>query len=127
MAKEKEHSLLHDAFKFPRRCAVRQAVPQVFSRRLDTGRSAVLSIIREVLPLTDLEQMMLLTATCGNTGWHFMIMRHAKYAPIFPTIRLPLGGAHFHRPQGFTRVRSFLQMTREYLLCRLETPQLSWN
>ena len=32
------------------------------------------------LPLTELEQMLVLTAAAGNTGWHYMIMRHARYA-----------------------------------------------
>ena len=31
----------------------------------------------EPRPLTDLEQMMILTAAGGNTGWHFMITRQA--------------------------------------------------
>src|SRR5215213_10202837 len=33
------------------------------------------------LPLTDLEQMLVLTAAGGNTGWHYLITRHARYAP----------------------------------------------
>src|SRR5919112_5859259 len=33
------------------------------------------------LPLSELEQMLVLTAAAGNTGWHYMIMRHARYAP----------------------------------------------
>jgi hypothetical protein len=30
------------------------------------------------LPLSELEQMMVLTAAAGNTGWHYMITRHAR-------------------------------------------------
>jgi hypothetical protein len=33
------------------------------------------------LPLDEIEQLLVLTAMTGVTGWHFAIIRHAKYAP----------------------------------------------
>ena len=33
------------------------------------------------IPLRELEQLILLSAMSGVTGWHFAIMRHKKYAP----------------------------------------------
>ncbi|WP_395474563.1 hypothetical protein [Saccharopolyspora spinosa] len=35
----------------------------------------------EPLPLTELEQMLVLSAMGGTTGWHYSITRHARYAP----------------------------------------------
>ena len=36
------------------------------------------------MPLSELEQMMVLTAVGDNTGWHHLIFRHKKYraAPL---------------------------------------------
>src|SRR5215216_7057648 len=62
----------------------------------------------EPLPLTELEQMLVLTAAAGNTGWHYMIMRHAGYAPHLSNYsgallrsrrrpHLPLGGWFPHQ------------------------------
>jgi hypothetical protein len=35
----------------------------------------------EPMPLSELEQMLVLTAAGGNTGWHYAITRNATYAP----------------------------------------------
>ena len=53
----------------------------------------------EALPLTELEEMMVLTAAAGNTGWHYMITRHAKYAPHLSNYSAAAGGRTF--PSAF--------------------------
>jgi hypothetical protein len=56
----------------------------------------------EPLPLTDLEQMLVLTATGGNTGWHYMITRHAKYAPHLSNYDGRPGGRTLRRNMNLT-------------------------
>ena len=36
------------------------------------------------LPLSEIEQLLVLTSMAGVTGWHFAIMHHARYAPKLP-------------------------------------------
>jgi hypothetical protein len=55
----------------------------------------------EPLPLTELEQMVVLTAAAGNTGWHFMITRHARYAPHLSNYPAAAGGRTFPSAAGF--------------------------
>lgn len=53
------------------------------------------------LPLTELEQMLVLTAAAGNTGWHYAITRNATYAPHFPNYAGAAGGRTFPSAAGF--------------------------
>src|SRR5918993_4016967 len=53
------------------------------------------------LPLSELEQMLVLTAAAGNTGWHYMIMRHAGYAPHLSNYSGAAGGRTFPSAAGF--------------------------
>ena len=53
------------------------------------------------MPLSDLEQMLVLTATGGNTGWHHMIYRHKKYAPHLSNYSMAAGGRTFPSAAGF--------------------------
>ncbi len=55
----------------------------------------------EPFPLTDLEQMMILTSAAGNTGWHYMITRHDRYAPHLSNYSLTAGGRTFPSAAGF--------------------------
>jgi hypothetical protein len=55
----------------------------------------------EPVPLTDLERMLVLTAAGGNTGWHYMIMRHAGYAPFLSNYSAAAGGRTFPSAAGF--------------------------
>jgi hypothetical protein len=55
----------------------------------------------EPLPLTELEQMIVLTAAAGNTGWHHMITRHARYAPHLSNYSSAAGGRTFPSAAGF--------------------------
>jgi hypothetical protein len=101
MSTEIEHSVLRDALQFP----LGDALFGRRSRRFSFGTSipdGPLSFQspRDVLPLTGLEQMMLLTATCGNTGWHYMITRHARYAPHISNYSAAAGGRTFPSAAG---------------------------
>src|SRR5215218_11131673 len=53
------------------------------------------------LPLSELEKMLLLTAAAGNTGWHYMITRHARYAPHLSNYSAAAGGRTFPSAAGF--------------------------
>ncbi len=56
---------------------------------------------RDPKPLSDLEQMLVLTAAAGNTGWHHMIYRHARYAPHLSNYSAAAGGRTFPSAAGF--------------------------
>ena len=53
------------------------------------------------LPLSELEQMLVLTAAAGNTGWHYMITRPARYAPHLSNYSGTPGGRTFPSAAGF--------------------------
>lgn len=56
---------------------------------------------KEPFPLSDLEQMLVLTACAGNTGWHYMITRHKRYAPHLSNYSAGAGGRIFPSAAGF--------------------------
>jgi hypothetical protein len=56
---------------------------------------------REPLPLTELEQLLLLCAVAGNTGWHYAITRNARYAPHFSNYAGAAGGRTYPSAAGF--------------------------
>ena len=56
---------------------------------------------KEPLPLTELEQMLVLTAAGGNTGWHYAITRNATYAPHLSNYAGAAGGRTFPSAAGF--------------------------
>lgn len=51
--------------------------------------------------LSDLQQMMVLTAAGGNTGWHHMIYRNKTYAPHLANYSAAAGGRTFPSAAGF--------------------------
>jgi len=53
------------------------------------------------IPLDDLEQMLVITATAGNTGWHHMIFRNERYAPHLANYSAAAGGRTFPSAAGF--------------------------
>jgi hypothetical protein len=63
--------------------------------------------LHEPLPLTDLEQMLVLTAAAGNTGWHYMITRHARYAPHLSNYSAAAGGRTFPSAAGVHTSEAF--------------------
>jgi hypothetical protein len=52
-------------------------------------------------PLNELEEIMILTAAAGNTGWHNMITRHDRYAPHLSNYSTAAGGRTFPSAAGF--------------------------
>ncbi|MGE5855157.1 MAG: hypothetical protein ACM34C_01220, partial [Syntrophaceae bacterium] len=52
-------------------------------------------------PLDPLEQMLVLTAAAGNTGWHYMINRDDSYAPHLSNYSAAAGGRTFPSPAGW--------------------------
>ncbi len=93
---------LEDAQEFP----LIKALYGRRSRRFALGASIpdgplVFASRHEPLPLTELEQMMVLTAAAGNTGWHDMIARHARYAPHLSNYSAAAGGRTFPSAAGF--------------------------
>ncbi len=76
------------------------------SRRFSLGASIpdgplAFTSRHEPMPLTELEQMLVLTAAAGNTGWHYMITRNARYAPHLANYSAAAGGRTFPSPAGF--------------------------
>jgi len=49
----------------------------------------------EPFPLTELEQMMVLSAAAGNTGWQNLIMRGERYTPDLSNYACNAGGRTF--------------------------------
>ena len=58
-------------------------------------------------PLDPLEQMLVLTAAAGNTGWHYMICRDESYAPHLSNYSAAAGGRTFPSPAGWHVVNFF--------------------
>ena len=59
------------------------------------------------LPLSELERMLVLTAAAGNTGWHYMLMRHAGYTPHIPNYSAAAGGRTFPSAAGWHTTEIF--------------------
>jgi hypothetical protein len=76
-------------------------------------------------PLEDLEQMLVLTAAAGNTGWHHMIYRHARYAPHLSNYSMAAGGRTFPSAAGFHTAEFFFTDDRGvYFLPTRDAPSL---
>lgn len=93
---------LEDALRFPLVGALygRRARRFSLGAAIPDGPLAFTSR-HEPVPLTDLEQMMVLTAAAGNTGWHYMITRHARYAPHLANYSAAAGGRTFPSAAGW--------------------------
>jgi hypothetical protein len=92
---------LQDALSFPLADALlgRRARRFALGDEIPDGPLAFKSN-KEPLPLTDLEQMLVLTAAGGNTGWHYAITRNAHYAPHFANYAGAAGGRTFPSAAG---------------------------
>jgi hypothetical protein len=55
----------------------------------------------EPLPLSETEEMLILTAVAGNTGWNYAIPRHGRYAPHLPNYAAAAGGRTFPSAAAF--------------------------
>lgn len=62
---------------------------------------------REPVPLTDFEKMLVLSACAGNTSWHHMIFRAARYAPHLSNYAGAAGGRVFPSAAGFHTSQTF--------------------
>lgn len=58
-------------------------------------------------PLSQLEQLLILSAVSGNTGWHNMIYRAKKYAPHLSNYSMAGGGRTFPSAAGFHTTEFF--------------------
>jgi hypothetical protein len=54
------------------------------------------------MPLSELEQLIILSTMGGVTGWHFAIMRNKKYAPFLSNYCNSPSGRTFPSAAGFT-------------------------
>ena len=61
----------------------------------------------EPVPLTELERLLVLTACAGTTGWHYAIMRHARYAPHLANYSGGAAGRTFPSAAGFHTAEIF--------------------
>ena len=79
------------------------------------------------VPLTDLEKMLVVSACGGNTSWHHMIYRGARYAPHLSNYAGAAGGRVFPSAAGFTQARLFSRTMRGCTFWRCATRQPSPN
>lgn len=99
---------LEDAAKF----TLMEALYGRRSRRFLTGAEIPDGVLaytstKQPLPLDPLEQMLVLTAAAGNTGWHYMIYRDSSYAPHLSNYSGAAGGRTFPSPAGWHVVDFF--------------------
>ena len=76
------------------------------SRRFSVGSEIPDGVLafkskQEPHPLDPLEQMLVLTAAAGNTGWHYMIYRDESYAPHLSSYSAAAGGRTFPSAAGW--------------------------
>lgn len=95
-----------------------------FGASIPDGPLAFIST-REPLPLTELEKMLVLCATAGNTGWHYMIIRHDRYAPHLANYCGAAGGRTFPSAAGIhTSDLFFTDDTGVYFFTTRDAPSL---
>jgi hypothetical protein len=81
---------------------------------------------REVLPLTELEKLLVVNACGGNTGWHNMIYHAERYAPYLSNHAGAASGRTFPSAAGFhTSMTFFTDDEGVYLLECRDAPALS--
>ncbi len=61
----------------------------------------------EPMPLSELEKMLVVSACGGNTSWHHMIYRGARYAPHLSNYAGAAGGRVFPSAAGFQTSQTF--------------------
>ena len=62
---------------------------------------------QEPEPLTELEKMLVVSACGGNTSWHHLIYRGARYAPYLSNYAGAAGGRVFPSGAGFHTSQTF--------------------
>lgn len=99
---------MEEAVRFP----LVEALHGRRSRRFSLGASIhdgplAYASQHEPVPLSEMEQMMLLTAVAGNTGWHYLIPHNPNYGPHIPNYAGTAGGRTFPSAAGFHTVEFF--------------------
>lgn len=108
MAEKGVPSGLHDMLSFP----LMEALLGRRSRRFFLGAEIPDGVFayrsrHESVPLTDLEKMLVVSACGGNTSWHHMIYRAARYAPHLSNYAGSAGGRVFPSSAGFHTSQTF--------------------
>ena len=76
-------------------------------------------------PLSEQEQMLLLTSVAGNTGWQFLIPHHPEYLPRIPNYSAAAGGRAFPSAAGFHTTEFFFTDDRgTYFFPTRDAPSL---
>lgn len=77
-------------------------------------------------PLSDLEQMLILTAAAGNTGWHHLIPHNPNYLPNIPNYAVSAAGRTFPSAAGFQTTEFFFtDDAGTYFLPTRDAPSLA--
>jgi hypothetical protein len=101
---------LQDAIKFPFFFALQARRSRRFSLGAEIPDGPLKYASKnEAIPLSDIEQQMILAAVAGNTGWHFMIPWSEANAPYLPRYSNAAGGRTFPCTVPTMFVRTFLQ------------------
>lgn len=61
----------------------------------------------DIMPLSELEKLLVVTACGGNTGWHNLIQRAERYAPHLSNYAGAAGGRSFPSAAGFHTSQTF--------------------
>jgi hypothetical protein len=93
---------LSDLLKFP----LLEGIAGRRSRRFCMGAEIPDGVLafkskQKPIPLSELEQLIVLTSMAGVTGWHFGIIRHARYAPKLSNYCASPVGRTFPSAAGF--------------------------
>ncbi len=101
------------------------------SRRFSLGASIPDGVFsytsqRDPVPLTELERTLVLSAVAGVSGWNYLIMRNARYAPHLPNYSGSAVGRPFPSPAGFETCDFFFtDDTGVYFLSTRDAPSPS--
>jgi hypothetical protein len=122
----REEQAVQDLFEFPFVDALFGRRSRRFFRGAVVPDGALAFTSRhEPLPLTELEKMLILTATAGNTGWHHSITRHDRYAPHLSNYPGAAGGRTFPSAAGFhTSEHFFTDDTGTYFFATRDAPAM---
>ena len=77
-------------------------------------------------PLSELEEMLVVTAASGNTGWHYMLPHSDRYSPQLPAYPSSAGGRTFPSAAGYHTTELFFTNDRgTYMLETRDAPSLA--
>jgi hypothetical protein len=122
---ESLNDTLNELLKFP----LMEAIVGRRSRRFCMGAEIPDGVLafkskHDPLPLSEIEQLLVLTSMGGVTGWNFAIMRHERYAPKLPNYCGSPVGRTFPSAAGFiTSELFFTDDISSYLILLFYRPQ----